>query len=117
MVRAFFRPPAVDGFGMGQPPGGDAVYGADGYFGDARGAIHATRVVSRQDDSLQCNSGADDRAGHRDGHWHVLLFSKLGIPGTVGAITLGHTIVALPIVVIIVSATLQGFDARLEQTR
>lgn len=42
-------------------------------------------------------------------------FSKLGMLGTVGAIALGHTIVALPIVVIIVSATLQGFDERLEQ--
>ena len=41
-------------------------------------------------------------------------FSKLDMLGTVGAIALGHTIVALPIVVIIVSATLQGFDERLE---
>ena len=42
-------------------------------------------------------------------------FSKLGILGTVGAIALGHTIVSLPIVIIIVSATLQGFDEGLEQ--
>ncbi len=42
-------------------------------------------------------------------------FARLGIVGTVLAIALGHTIVALPIVVIIVSATLQGFDERIEQ--
>ena len=42
-------------------------------------------------------------------------FSKLGMLGTVSAIALGHTIVSLPIVVIIVSATLQGFDERIEQ--
>ncbi len=42
-------------------------------------------------------------------------FSRLGLVGTVLAIAIGHTIVALPIVVIIVSATLQGFDERVEQ--
>ena len=42
-------------------------------------------------------------------------FSRLGMSGTVAAIALGHTVVVLPMVVVIVSATLQGFDERLEQ--
>ena len=43
------------------------------------------------------------------------LFSRLDMIGSPLAMSLGHTIVALPLVVIIVSATLQGFDIRLEQ--
>ena len=42
-------------------------------------------------------------------------FSRLDMIGSPLAMSLGHTIVALPLVVIIVSATLQGFDIRLEQ--
>jgi putative spermidine/putrescine transport system permease protein len=43
------------------------------------------------------------------------LFVKLGLSGTVFAIAIGHTVVVLPIVVIIVSATLQGFDISIER--
>lgn len=43
------------------------------------------------------------------------LFSRLHLLGSVWAIALGHTIIVFPIVVIIVSATLRGFDRRLEQ--
>jgi len=42
------------------------------------------------------------------------LFSRLGMVGTVLAMALGHTVVALPVTVIVVSATLAGFDRRLE---
>jgi putative spermidine/putrescine transport system permease protein len=42
-------------------------------------------------------------------------FSRLNMIGSALAMALGHTVVALPLVVIIVSATLQGFDQRLEQ--
>ncbi len=43
------------------------------------------------------------------------LFASLGLTGTVIAIAIGHTVVVLPVVVIIVTATLQAFDIRLEQ--
>lgn len=43
------------------------------------------------------------------------LFARLGLNGTVLAIAIGHAVVVLPIVIIIVSATLQNFDIRLEQ--
>jgi putative spermidine/putrescine transport system permease protein len=42
-------------------------------------------------------------------------FSRLHMVGSPLAMALGHTVVALPLVVIIVSATLQAFDLRLEQ--
>jgi len=42
-------------------------------------------------------------------------FARLHMVGSPLAMALGHTIVALPLVVIIVSATLQAFDLRLEQ--
>jgi putative spermidine/putrescine transport system permease protein len=41
-------------------------------------------------------------------------FVRLRMVGSPIAMALGHSVVALPIVVIIVSATLQGFDERLE---
>jgi len=41
-------------------------------------------------------------------------FVKLKATGSVLAMALGHTVLALPVVVIIVAATLQGFDRRLE---
>ncbi len=43
------------------------------------------------------------------------LFAGLGAIGSVLAMALGHTVLSLPVVVIIVSASLQGFDGRLEQ--
>ena len=43
------------------------------------------------------------------------LVARLRWTGSVVAMALGHTALALPVVVIIVSATLQGFDERLEQ--
>ncbi len=42
-------------------------------------------------------------------------FARLKMIGSPLAMALGHTVVALPLVVVIVSATLQGFDLRLEQ--
>lgn len=42
-------------------------------------------------------------------------FARLNMIGSPLAMALGHTVVSLPVVVIIVSATLQGFDQRLEQ--
>lgn len=42
-------------------------------------------------------------------------FARLHMVGSPLAMALGHTVVALPLVVIIVSATLQAFDVRLEQ--
>jgi putative spermidine/putrescine transport system permease protein len=42
-------------------------------------------------------------------------FSGLGLIGTVTAIAIGHTILALPVATILVTGTLQGFDIRLEQ--
>ncbi len=42
-------------------------------------------------------------------------FARFRMIGSPIAMALGHTVVALPLVVIIVSATLQGFDRRLEQ--
>jgi putative spermidine/putrescine transport system permease protein len=42
-------------------------------------------------------------------------FARLNATGSVVAMALGHTALALPIVVVIMSATLQGFDRRLEQ--
>lgn len=41
-------------------------------------------------------------------------FVKLRATGSVVAMALGHTVLALPVVVIIIAATLQGFDVRLE---
>ncbi|MDO8474828.1 MAG: ABC transporter permease [Candidatus Rokubacteria bacterium] len=43
------------------------------------------------------------------------LFARLNLAGTVWALALGHTVIILPVVVIILSATLQNFDERLEQ--
>lgn len=42
-------------------------------------------------------------------------FSRLHMIGSPVAMALGETVLALPLVVVIVSATLQGFDRRLEQ--
>lgn len=42
-------------------------------------------------------------------------FARFKATGSILAMALGHTVLALPVVVIIVSATLQGFDIRLEQ--
>ncbi|CAN7637256.1 ABC transporter permease [Brucella pseudogrignonensis] len=44
-----------------------------------------------------------------------LFFSKLGMIGSPVAMALGHTVLALPLMIIIVSASLQGLDQRLEQ--
>jgi putative spermidine/putrescine transport system permease protein len=41
------------------------------------------------------------------------LFSMLGLVGTATAMILGHTVIAIPYVVITVSAALQGFDQNL----
>lgn len=43
------------------------------------------------------------------------LFSRLRMVGSPVAMALGQTVLTLPLVVVIVSATLQGFDQRLEQ--
>lgn len=42
------------------------------------------------------------------------LMVRIGLNGTVLAIAIGHSVVAFPLMVIIVSATLQDFDIRLE---
>jgi putative spermidine/putrescine transport system permease protein len=42
-------------------------------------------------------------------------FATLNMRGSIVAFALGHTVLALPIAAIILSATLQGFDERLEQ--
>jgi putative spermidine/putrescine transport system permease protein len=42
-------------------------------------------------------------------------FVRLKATGSILAMALGHTVLALPVVVIIIAATLQGFDVRLEQ--
>lgn len=42
-------------------------------------------------------------------------FARLKATGSIFAMALGHTVLALPVVVIIMAATLQGFDLRLEQ--
>lgn len=42
-------------------------------------------------------------------------FARFKATGSILAIALGHTVLALPVVVIIIAATLQGFDLRLEQ--
>jgi len=42
-------------------------------------------------------------------------FVRLKATGSVLAMALGHTVLALPVVVIIMAATLQGFDVRFEQ--
>jgi putative spermidine/putrescine transport system permease protein len=42
-------------------------------------------------------------------------FARLKWTGSILAMALGHTVLALPVVVIIIAATLQGFDLRLEQ--
>jgi putative spermidine/putrescine transport system permease protein len=42
-------------------------------------------------------------------------FVRLKATGSILAMALGHTVLALPVVVIITAATLQGFDLRLEQ--
>lgn len=44
-----------------------------------------------------------------------LFFAKIGLVGSPFAMALGHTVLSLPLMIIIVSATLQGFDERLEQ--
>ena len=41
-------------------------------------------------------------------------FARLKATGSILAMALGHTVLALPVVVIIITATLQGFDLRLE---
>jgi putative spermidine/putrescine transport system permease protein len=41
-------------------------------------------------------------------------FVRLKATGSILAMALGHTVLALPVVVIIITATLQGFDLRLE---
>lgn len=43
------------------------------------------------------------------------VFTKIGLNGTVLAITIGHTIVVLPIAFVVLSSTLQGLDPRLEK--
>lgn len=40
---------------------------------------------------------------------------KLGLNGTILAIAIGHSVVVFPLMVIIISATLQDFDIRMEQ--
>ena len=42
-------------------------------------------------------------------------FVRIKATGSILAMALGHTVLALPVVVIIMAATLQGFDIRLEQ--
>ncbi len=42
-------------------------------------------------------------------------FVRLKATGSIFAMALGHTVLALPVVVIIMAAALQGFDTRLEQ--
>ena len=42
-------------------------------------------------------------------------FVRLKATGSILAMALGHTVLALPVVVIIIAATLQGFDMRYEQ--
>jgi putative spermidine/putrescine transport system permease protein len=42
-------------------------------------------------------------------------FARWKVTGSVVAMALGHTVLALPIVVIIIAATLQGLDIRFEQ--
>src|SRR5262252_10400236 len=42
-------------------------------------------------------------------------FVRWKATGSILAMALGHTVLALPVVVIIIAATLQGFDVRLEQ--
>jgi len=41
--------------------------------------------------------------------------SKLGLAGSLYGMAIGHTVLALPVAVILLSATLQGVDQRLEQ--
>lgn len=43
------------------------------------------------------------------------LFVSIGLSGTILAISIGHAVVVMPLVIIIVSATLQGFDIRIER--
>lgn len=43
------------------------------------------------------------------------VFAQFGLTGTVLAITIGHTIVVLPIAFVVLSSTLQGLDPRLER--
>jgi len=40
---------------------------------------------------------------------------RIKATGSIVAMALGHTVLALPVVVIIMAATLQGFDIRFEQ--
>jgi putative spermidine/putrescine transport system permease protein len=42
-------------------------------------------------------------------------FVRIKATGSILAMALGHTVLALPVVVIIIAATLQGFDIRFEQ--
>jgi putative spermidine/putrescine transport system permease protein len=41
-------------------------------------------------------------------------FADVPVFGTVGSIVIGHTVLALPVAVIMLSSTLQGVDGRLE---
>lgn len=43
------------------------------------------------------------------------LYSALGLLGTIPGFVLGHTIIAFPFVIIVISATLRGIDETLEQ--
>jgi putative spermidine/putrescine transport system permease protein len=43
------------------------------------------------------------------------IYAKLRLVGTIGGMVLGHTVLALPFVIINVSAVLQGMDWRIEQ--
>lgn len=43
------------------------------------------------------------------------VFAKAGLTGTVLSITIGHTIVVLPLAFVVLSSTLQGLDPRLEK--
>jgi putative spermidine/putrescine transport system permease protein len=43
------------------------------------------------------------------------LFAALGLNGTIMGLIIGHTILALPYVVVVMSASLESFDVRLEQ--
>ncbi|CAH1650004.1 Spermidine Putrescine ABC transporter permease component potC (TC_3.A.1.11.1) [Hyphomicrobiales bacterium] len=42
------------------------------------------------------------------------VFARIGMGGTVIAIAIGHTVVVMPIAIVVLSATLQGVDSRLE---
>ncbi|MBC2724069.1 MAG: ABC transporter permease subunit [Desulfosporosinus sp.] len=46
---------------------------------------------------------------------HYFFFAKLRMIGTISALVLSHTVLAIPFVIIVMTSTLQGFDARLEK--